>query len=239
MSINPNIQAAIDFLISKSQKEEALTPYEYSELLQFSSDDLNTIINNLFEDEDEYNFFDLEVSYYPNNYEQFISMEDDSNIDYQYQDFPILSFALRNRDLGFARNLLENLNAPQHSQTDRKDIVTTEDCLGQTPLHIAVWLNQYHITNRLIQSGADVNALNSNGNSPLIESDNRNEEGARVVALLEEYGGQYIIDPPTLNTSYGERNITSSNKNHQEIENVIPKLTIVGEQFRVSFEEVE
>lgn len=235
MPLDRNIQDTIDFLISKLQKQEALTPYEYSELLKFSREDLDIVINNLYDDEDEYSFFDLDVSYYPNNYENFISMADDRIINYQYEEFPILSFALRNQDIQFAENLLENINSPQHTQTEREDIVTTQDSLGQTPLHIAVWLNQYHISNRLIQSGADVNDLNGTGHSSLIESDDRTQEGEQVKDLLESHGAQYIINTIEVRTTPSiKHNVSDSSSSEENPDDSSPLLG--GDQTSISWD---
>lgn len=199
-----HIKNIINSLIYSLNNNLPLTQPEYSQLLSLSEDDLNTVINNLDDDDgNEYSFFDLTVPQYIG--QNFIDMtDDDRNI--EIEDFPILLFALRNQNTIFATYLVNSLYEPQNDYEYTLPIVSSLDPFGQTSLHISVWLNEYHMSDRLIQLGADVNSLNTNGHSPLIESDGTCNEGERVVNLLYQHGGRYIAEDQTWKTSTDEIN---------------------------------
>jgi hypothetical protein len=88
---------------------------------------------------------------------------------------PLHNAAWNRQSGGAVRLLLE------HCAAD----VNTPDKIGRTPLHHAADGGNEDAVKRLLEAGADANALNHNGGTPLDEA--RNSNGNKAAPLLERF----------------------------------------------------
>lgn len=98
--------------------------------------------------------------------------------DVKLTDIPIY-VAIRNGDLDAVKQALAN---------DPDSLYSTEGTLGATPLHQAAASGNVEIAQFLIESGADVNAMDMRGVTPLtmaMDADGSDE----MIELIKSNGG--------------------------------------------------
>lgn len=101
-------------------------------------------------------------------------------------------------------------------------VVGQPDEVGLTPLHFAAQQNRVDIARLLIASGADVNALDMHGNSPLWKSMFSAGEGISVVDLLLEAGSDPFHKNNSGKSSFDLSRLMASEKIARAFLRVIP-----------------
>ena len=86
-----------------------------------------------------------------------------------------------------------NIEAGKQAIAAGKDVNSEDECCGVTPLHYATRWGRKEIAELLIAKGADVNALNNDGLSPLDYAENETfgvliDHGAKSGAELKAEG---------------------------------------------------
>jgi ankyrin repeat protein len=105
------------------------------------------------------------------------SEEDSTNV--AVTDAPLYA-AIRAGNLSKVKEIIAN---------DPDALYRGDGALGETPLHEAVAAGEIEIARFLIESGADVNAMDNRRGTPLTTA-MESEASDEMIQLLEEYGAE-------------------------------------------------